>query len=80
MPSLSTRRAAETQDGPDTGEEAAVAAAIRLHEWVQTNLRRLAAGRRTPADTVTSLCVEWERAASLPDGTIDRRHSEGGPR
>ena len=46
MPSLSTTRVAATQEEPDTGEEAAVAAAIRLHEWVQTNLRRLAAGEK----------------------------------
>jgi hypothetical protein len=46
MPSLSTTRAAATQEEPDTGEEAAVAAAIRMHEWVQTNLRRLAAGEK----------------------------------
>jgi hypothetical protein len=45
MPSLSTTRVVATQEEPDTGEEAAVAAAIWLHEWVQTNLRRLAAGQ-----------------------------------
>ncbi len=46
MLSVSTTRVAETQEEPDTGEEAAVAAAIRLHEWVQTNLRRLVAGEK----------------------------------
>jgi hypothetical protein len=44
MPSLTTTRVVTTQEEPDTGEEAAVAAAIRVHEWVQTGLRRLAAG------------------------------------
>ncbi len=31
MPSLSTTRVTATQEEPDTGEEAAVAAATRLH-------------------------------------------------
>jgi hypothetical protein len=44
MPSLSTTRVTAAQEEPDTGEEAAVAAAIRLPEWVHTNLRRLAVG------------------------------------
>ncbi len=46
MSSLSTPRGTATQEEADTGEEAAVAAAIRLHEWVQTNLRRLAAVKK----------------------------------
>jgi hypothetical protein len=55
MPSLSGTRVTGAQEESDTGEGAAVAEAIRLHEWVQMNLRRLAAmeknargHRRTP--------------------------------
>jgi hypothetical protein len=56
MPSLSTTRVTATQEEPDTGEEAAVAAAIRLHEWVQTNLRRLAAESPLPGSDVGTIC------------------------
>lgn len=58
MPSMSATRVITTHEEPDTGEEAAVAEAIRLHEWVQTNLRRLAerekhaGGRRRNRDGV----------------------------
>lgn len=34
----------DTQEEPDTSLETVVVAAIRLHEWVEANLRQLAAG------------------------------------
>jgi hypothetical protein len=42
MPPLSVTRLLAIQEGPDISVEAVVVAAIRLHEWVETNLRRLA--------------------------------------
>lgn len=44
LSTTSTTRLPAMQEEPDTDEEAVVIAAIRLHEWVETNLRRLAAG------------------------------------
>jgi hypothetical protein len=42
MSAASAPGLAMTLGEEDTGEDAAVAAAIRAHEWVQRNLRRLA--------------------------------------
>jgi hypothetical protein len=42
MSAASAPGLAMTLGEQDTGEDAAVAAAIRTHEWVQRNLRRLA--------------------------------------
>jgi hypothetical protein len=55
MLSLSTTWVTTTREDPDTGEEAAVAAAIRVHEWVQTNLRRLAAESALPGSDVGTM-------------------------
>ena len=64
MLSLSTTRVPATHEEPDTGEEAAVAAAIRLHEWVQTNLRRLAAGEERRRSQFTGPNSTFRRAAA----------------
>ena len=44
MPSVGATRLLAIHEEPDMSVEAVVAAAIRLHEWVETNLRRLATG------------------------------------
>ena len=44
MASLGTLPRPTLWEESETGEEALVAAAIRLHEWVQTNLQRLIEG------------------------------------
>jgi hypothetical protein len=42
MPAVSAPGLTVMLEEQDTGEDAAVAAAIRAHEWVERNLRRLA--------------------------------------
>ena len=44
MPLLTARQLPGIWEEPDSGAEAVVLAAIRLLDWVETNLRRLAAG------------------------------------
>lgn len=44
MPLLTARQLPGIWEEPDRGAEAVVLAAIRLHDWVETNIRRLAAG------------------------------------
>lgn len=44
MPSVGATRLLAIHEEPDMSVEAVVAAAIRLHEWVETSLRRLATG------------------------------------
>lgn len=47
-PALGTRRASVTQDELNNSEDAAVDAAIRVHEWVQREILWLAKAIRDP--------------------------------
>jgi hypothetical protein len=66
MPAVRAPGLTVTQDEQDIGEDAAVAAAIRVHDWVQRNLRRLAKEialpgyKVEPAVPETRPALHWE--------------------